>query len=102
MTSSSRITHWFSVAAFSTIALVSIINNFPEGQDITDQEDYTKWVVSAMSIGLTFSALGVFANFLLKEKFEGQLLEGGLVSTLQYKHRSLSEVESRRSSRLLT
>ena len=77
----SRNSHWFSVAAFTTIALVSIVNNFPEGEDIKDQEDYTKWVVSAMSIALTFSTLGVFANLLLKDKFEGQILEGGLVSS---------------------
>lgn len=80
MAPTDRNTHWFSVAAFSTIALVSIIDEFPSGENIKDQEKETKWAVSAVSVALIFSALAVFANLLLKEKFVGTLMEGALVS----------------------
>ena len=76
---SSRHTYWFSVAAFSTIVLVSFVNYFPSGEDITDQPDHTKWALSAVSIALSFSAIAVFSNLLLKERFEGKIMEGGLV-----------------------
>ena len=73
-----RQSHWFSVAAFSTIALVAITSTFDV--DISDQTKQIKWAVSAVSISLTFSALAVFANILVKDKFVDTPVEGGLVS----------------------
>jgi len=76
-----RSSHWFAVAAFSTIALVSITTEFGdvgfEG-DITDQKRETKWAVSAISVALGLSGLAVFANLLLKDKFVDTPMEGGM------------------------
>jgi len=80
-----RSSHWFAVAAFSTIALVSITTEFGdvgfEG-DITDQKRETKWAVSAISVALSLSGLAVFANLLLKDKFVDTPMEGGMVRCL--------------------
>jgi len=78
MTSPDRNAHWMMVAAFSTIALVSITSSFVDDEKLKDQEKETKWAVSAISVALVFSAIAVFANFLLKEKFVGTIMEGGL------------------------
>jgi len=77
MTEDNRYAKWFMVAAFSTIALVSLTGTYDD-EKIGDQPKEVKWAVSAISISLTFSALAVFANFLLKEKFVGTVIEGGL------------------------
>jgi Mg2+/citrate symporter len=74
-----RLGQWFAVAAFSTIALVAMTSNFDK---IKDQKKEVKWAVSAVSIALTFSALAVFAHVLLKAKFVGTAMEGGLVRSL--------------------
>ena len=76
-----RHAHWFGVAAFSTIALVSMTSLFVDS--IKDEPKATKWAVSAVSIALSFSSLAVFANLLLKDKFVDTSIEGGLVSFLQ-------------------
>jgi len=73
-----RSPHWFAVAAFSTIALVSITSSFEDGEDLKDMEKETKWAVSAIIVSLFFSALAVFANLLVKDKFVDTLMEGGL------------------------
>ena len=75
-----RLSQWFAVAAFSTIALVSMTSNFLN--KIKDEDRPSKWAVSAVSLTLTFSALAMFANILLKEKFVNTPMEGGLVSTV--------------------
>jgi hypothetical protein len=68
---------WLMTAACSTIALVAMIKEY-DGK-LKDQDRDLKWVVSALSIVITFSALGVFASVILKENFVGTMIEGGLV-----------------------
>ena len=40
-----------------------------------------QWAVSGVSITLSLSAISVFGNFLLREKFGGTSMEGGMVRT---------------------
>ena len=79
-----RNTHWWMVAAFSTIALVAITSEFGDegGKEgnITDQTKETKWAVSAISIALALSGLTVLALLRLKDKFVDTPVEGGMVS----------------------
>ena len=75
--SKSRMSHWFAVAAFSTIALVSITSNMVG--DISDQIKEVKWAVSAVSIALSFSVLALLATVVLKDKFVGTTIETGMV-----------------------
>jgi hypothetical protein len=73
----SRQPHWFAVAAFSIIALVSMTSNFTG--DISNQTKEVKWSVSAVSIALTFSSLALIATMVLKDKFVGTTMETGMV-----------------------
>jgi uncharacterized membrane protein len=79
---SGRHTNWLMTAAFSTIALVAMLKTY-DGK-LTDQERASKWVVSSMSITLIFSAVGVFSSMLMKEKFVGTMIEGGLVCAIVF------------------
>jgi hypothetical protein len=72
-----RYPQWFSVAAFSVIALVGLTSTLKG--DLSNQAKQIKWSASAMSVALTLSALAVFAH-IAKDRFIGTPIEGGLVS----------------------
>jgi hypothetical protein len=74
---------WFGVAAFSTIALVAMTTDIPDGQDLGDQTKEFKWSVSAASVVVGLSALAWFAHF-TKDRFAGTPVEGGLVSLFDF------------------
>jgi hypothetical protein len=74
----SRFVAWFALAAFNTIALVAL--NSELENDLKHETSENKWCISSMIITLTLSILGVFAH-VLKGKFVGTPMEGGLVST---------------------
>lgn len=75
----SRHTHWFSSGAFATIALVGLLKDIG---DVDDQNKSTKWAVSGISIALSMAGLAIIANMLIRDKFVGTHLEGGMVSRL--------------------
>lgn len=73
-----RNVQWFALAAFSNVALASMTSNF--ANDLSDETKEVKWVVSGVSVALALSTLSFIAHFVLKEKFVGTIMEGGLVS----------------------
>jgi uncharacterized membrane protein len=73
----SRFVTWFSLAVFNTIALVGL--NSELEQDLSDEPKEIKWCISAMIVVLCLSLLGVLAH-MLRGKFIGTTMEGGLVS----------------------
>ncbi len=73
-----RHVHWFTSAAFATIALVAILKE-TDG-DILDHRRKIKWVVIGISFALSLAILGVLASVMLRHKFVGTYLEGALVS----------------------
>jgi hypothetical protein len=72
-----RGTKWFSLLTFSIIALVSLLTDVGT---VSSEPGFVKWSVSAISINLALSALAVIAGVVMKTKFFGTLIEGGLVS----------------------
>ena len=75
----SRHTQWLLTAVFSVIALVAVVTEYDA---VKDQERQVKWVVGGVSTALALSSLGVIANWLLRKKFTGTVIEGSLVSRL--------------------
>jgi hypothetical protein len=73
----SRFVTWFALAAFNVIALVAL--NSQLDFDLKDESTEHKWCISSMIITLTFAVLGVLGH-LLRKKFIGTSIEGGLVS----------------------
>ena len=74
----SRFSRWFAVVAFSSVALTALITDLPG--NLSDEGKTVKWSASAISISLAMSALAWFAHMLIKDKFVGTHLEGGMVS----------------------
>jgi hypothetical protein len=70
-----RISLWFSSGAFATIALVALLKDIG---DVGDQKKEIKWGVSGISVALSLAGLAIFANMLLREKFVGAQVEGGM------------------------
>jgi hypothetical protein len=75
----SRFRMWFAFAVFNTIALVAL--NTELDYDLKDESQENKWCISSMVITLVLAFLGVCAH-VLKGKFVGTPMEGGLVSML--------------------
>ena len=73
----SRFVIWFALAAFNVIALVAL--NSQLDFDLKDESTEHKWCISSMIITLTLATLGVVGH-LLRKKFIGTPIEGGLVS----------------------
>jgi hypothetical protein len=71
----SRIGLWFSLGAFSTIALVAITSNLDD--DLGDEPKEVKWSASAISVALGLAGLAVFAH-VARDRFIGTPVEGGL------------------------
>jgi hypothetical protein len=67
---------WLSLLAYSVIALVALLW---EVDKVSDETGQNKWTVASMSISVAFSGLAVIASFLMKSKFSGTHIEGGLV-----------------------
>lgn len=88
-----RHVHWFNSGAFATIALAAICQEFG---DIRDQTKEIKWIFAGVLIALTFSGLAIFGNMILRDKFVGTVLEGGMVS-----FRNLSAFNVRGSDRTI-
>jgi hypothetical protein len=78
-TPASRFVPWFALASFNVIALVAL--NSQLNFDLKDESQEHKWCISSMIITLFFSVLGVLAH-MLRKKFIGTPIEGGLVSIL--------------------
>jgi hypothetical protein len=76
-TTTSRHAHWTMMAGFATIALIALLKDFDK---VKDQEKQVKWAVSGLSISLAMGGLAVFANMLLRDKFVGTHLEGGMAT----------------------
>lgn len=74
-----RHTNWLLTAAFSTVALVAMVQTYDD--QLKDQDRAIKWAVSAISIALSFSALGAFSSVILKERFVSTMIEGCLVGS---------------------
>ena len=72
----SRGIKWFMLLAFSIIALVALLTDVGM---VSSEPLFVQWSVSAVSISLALSALAVIAGALLKTKFVGTAIEGGLV-----------------------
>ncbi len=72
-----RFVSWFALAAFNVIALVAL--NSQLDFDLKDESKEHKWCISSMIITLTLAVLGVVGH-LLRKKFIGTPIEGGLVS----------------------
>lgn len=70
-----RHVHWFTSAAFATIALVALLQ---EIGDVNNQWKKIKWSVAGISIALSLAILGVLASMSLRHKFVGTHLEGAL------------------------
>jgi hypothetical protein len=70
-----RRNEWFSVAAFSVIALVAITSEM-EG-DLGDQDKELKWSAIALIISLGVGGLAFFAHA-LGDRFSGTFIEGFL------------------------
>jgi hypothetical protein len=75
----SRFVPWFALASFNVIALVAL--NSQLNFDLKDESKQHKWCISSMIITLFFSILGI-AGHMLRKKFIGTPIEGGLVSML--------------------
>lgn len=88
-TTTSRHVHWVTMAASATIALIALLKDFDK---LKDQEKQVKWAASGLSIALTMAGIAVFANMLLRDKFVGTLLEGGMVRKPQSSCNILSYV----------
>ena len=74
-----RQTQWFAIMAFSIIALAALVTNFENDTNVSDQSSEVKWVVSAISIALSFSTISVLAHLFISEKFMNTSLETGMV-----------------------
>ena len=64
---------------FCAIALTSLVTMI--GNENVGATSMNQWAVSGVSITLSLSAISVFGNFLLREKFGGTSMEGGMVRT---------------------
>lgn len=74
-----RQTQWFAIMAFSIIALASLVTNFDDDANVSDQTSEVKWVVSAVSIAFAFATISVLAHFVIPDKFMNTNLETGMV-----------------------
>ena len=68
---------WFSLAAFTTIALASFVNDM--SGDLTDQRKEMKWSFSALVMSLAFAFMSMVASLVLRERFSGTPMEHGMV-----------------------
>ena len=78
-----RTTQWFAIMAFSVIALAALVTNFEDGTDIGDQTGEVKWVVSAISIAMSFATISVLAHVFIPDKFPNTNLETGMVRSYE-------------------
>jgi hypothetical protein len=69
---------WLGLVVFSAVTLGA----FEADQDANDRNAKEKWVLSALSISLALSFLGVLAHYIVGEKFVGKPAGEGLLSTL--------------------
>jgi hypothetical protein len=58
------------------VALAALLWNV---DTVSDETSVNQWCVSAVSISVALSALAVLATALVKDKFVGTALDGGLV-----------------------
>jgi hypothetical protein len=67
---------WFSLAAFTTIALASFVNDM--SGDLADQRKEMKWSFSALVMALGFAFMSMVASLVLRERFSGTPMEHGM------------------------
>jgi hypothetical protein len=77
-----HLTTWFAMFAFTVIALTSIVTT--DGFRIQDQSREVQWVISAISITLTFTTLSIIAHWFIAEQFMSTNLETGMVTSTLY------------------
>jgi hypothetical protein len=70
---------WLHLLAYSIVALCALLQVVDK---VSDTSSEIQWSVSALSISVAFSGLAVIASLLMKEKFIGTAIEGGLVRSL--------------------
>ena len=86
--STGRHVYWSMTAVCSTVALTAIVTGF-DG-NVSDEGQQQKWAVSAISIVVGLSWISVFANILMKSKFDNTMVEGLMVSHTKRKNESSS------------
>jgi hypothetical protein len=69
-------TSWLFLLAYSVIALAALLWQV---DTVSDETSVNQWCVSAVSISVALSALAVLATALMKDKFVGTAIDGGLV-----------------------
>ena len=83
--STGRHVYWSMTAVCSTVALTAIVTSFDD--NVSDEGQQQKWAVSAISIVMGVSWISVFANILMKSKFDNTMVEGLMVSHTKTKMR---------------
>lgn len=74
----SRGNQWFLTFLTSVIALVAITSTWK----VVGGPTYLKWAASGLAVVLGLSGLAVLAHAVVKSKFVGTPIEGGLVSSV--------------------
>ena len=77
VTGTSRLSQWFAMAFFASIALIALTTRY---NDFESETAVVKWALSVLCIAIGMSGLAIIASYTVPDKFSGTKVEGGMVS----------------------